>query len=441
MSKKAKVNIICAVMILAVIICAVTAIAYINKTTIDSVSHFGIKSSDVHSQSLRWTPVKKAMGYNIYLYTPETKEYTKILTVENGKEKNSVVGNLEQATPYYFSITAYKTYGNKIIESEKSNVLTAYTLPEQSKIESLISINANQAIIFWFANPSGSGYELQYSQEQNFKTASELQFNDPSEIHATIDGLSINAVYYFRSRAKLDTGSKMVYGAWSEPCSVTISDVQKPPIDPTKPMVALTFDDGPDYGSSSNKILDVLEKYNARATFFMVGENAKNNPENVQRKISLGCEIGNHTYNHKHYGKEVTANDIKKGTKAIQQACGQVPTCFRSTGGKTTKAIRDECRAEGMPIYYWSLDTEDWKTRDEKKIYKKVIKNVKDGDIILMHEIYPTTAKAIEKIVPKLISQGYQLVTCEELMVAKTGAKGEPGTQYVSATQIKNNTN
>ena len=175
--------------------------------------------------------------------------------------------------------------------------------------------------------------------------------------------------------------------------------------------------------------------------FLWLVKNAKNNPDNVKRKVALGCEIGNHTYDHKHYGKDVTAKDIRKGSDAIKNACGQYPTCFRSTGGNTTEKIRNECRAQGMPIYYWSLDTEDWKSRDKKKIYKKVIKNVKDGDIILMHEIYPSTAKAVEKLVPKLISMGYQLVTCEELMLAKTGAVGKPGTQYVNAKEIKNDTN
>ena len=156
----------------------------------------------------------------------------------------------------------------------------------------------------------------------------------------------------------------------------------------------------------------------------------------------LGCELGNHTYDHKQYGKNVSASSIQNGAEAISNAAGGAKvTCFRSTGGMTTDAMRDECRKEGVPLYHWSLDTEDWKSRDAEKVYDVVMSQIKDGDIVLMHEIYESSAEAFEKIVPELLSQGYQFVTCDELITAKTGAPPEPGTQYKSATVINNNTN
>ena len=93
-----------------------------------------------------------------------------------------------------------------------------------------------------------------------------------------------------------------------------------------------------------------------------------------------------------------------------------------------------------MALYYWSVDTEDWKSRNADKVYNAVMKNVKDGDIILMHEIYSSTADAVERMVPELIKKGYQLVTCEELIQAKTGAKPKSGEQYVDAKTINNKT-
>ena len=93
-----------------------------------------------------------------------------------------------------------------------------------------------------------------------------------------------------------------------------------------------------------------------------------------------------------------------------------------------------------MPLYYWSLDTLDWKTRDAKKVYDTVMNNVKDGDIILMHEIYESTADAFEKMVPELIKQGYQFVTCDELIRAKTGSAPTAGTQYVDGKTVNNET-
>ena len=205
-------------------------------------------------------------------------------------------------------------------------------------------------------------------------------------------------------------------------------------------MIALTFDDGPPYSQSSERILDVLEKYNARATFFMVGTNAADHPDNLKRKVEMGCEIGNHTYTHQHYGKNVTAADVSKASDAIYKACGVRPTAFRSPGGNTTETIRNECKKEGMALYYWSIDTEDWKSRNADKVYSSVMKNVKDGDIILMHEIYGSTADAVEKLVPALIKKGYQLVTCQELIQAKTGKNPQPGQQYYNGNTINNET-
>lgn len=90
-----------------------------------------------------------------------------------------------------------------------------------------------------------------------------------------------------------------------------------------------------------------------------------------------------------------------------------------------------------MPLYYWSIDTQDWLSRDADKVYESVINNVGDGDIILMHEIYNSTADAVKRIVPKLQKMGYQLVTCKELVYAKNGKSPEPGVEYFSATKIK----
>lgn len=205
-----------------------------------------------------------------------------------------------------------------------------------------------------------------------------------------------------------------------------------------KPMVAFTFDDGPCNNDAPSRILDTLERYNARATFFMIGENALEHPDNLKRKVNLCMEIGNHTYDHNHFGKAVTPSDIQKASDAIYDACGMYPTAFRSPGGSTTYTILDECKKENMALYHWSIDTMDWKYKDADRIYKTVMESIDDGDIVLMHEIYPTTADAIERIIPALIKKGYRIVTCKELVEAKTGKPPQAGKQYINATQIFN---
>lgn len=205
-----------------------------------------------------------------------------------------------------------------------------------------------------------------------------------------------------------------------------------------KAMVALTFDDGPGYNNASDRILDTLEKYKVRATFFMVGEMAENRPKNLQRKLRLGCELGNHTYRHNHYGSRVTGEDIRTASEAISAACGRRPTAFRAPGGSTNADMLSICAGEGMAVYYWSLDTEDWKYRDANRIYNTVMNNVRDGDIILMHEIYLSTAQAVERLVPALLAKGYRLVTCEELVRSKTGKAPVAGCQYLNGDTVIN---
>lgn len=207
-----------------------------------------------------------------------------------------------------------------------------------------------------------------------------------------------------------------------------------------RPMIALTFDDGPGYNSCSKKITKLLEQFNAKATFFMIGKNVHRLPKTVSRRLALGFEIGNHTWDHDRYGSHVTREDIIKANREIEKACGKPPACFRSPGGKTNEFIRDICKQSNLPLFHWSVDTNDWKYKDPDWIYRIVVNSVKDGDIVLMHEIYNSTYYALERILPELTDRGFQFVTCSELIYAKTGKAPEPGVQYCRASSVYNNT-
>ncbi len=201
-------------------------------------------------------------------------------------------------------------------------------------------------------------------------------------------------------------------------------------IDVNKPMVALTFDDGP-YAKTSNRILDCLEKYRVPATFFEVGQNVAAYPKVVKREAELGMEIGSHSWSHPNFRKLSTKSakkQINKTNHALKKACGQASTVFRPPYGNSTKAIQKYANA---PIILWSVDTLDWKSRNAKKVVK-VIKRQKnlDGSVILMHSIYKSTAKAVEKVVPWLLDEGYQLVTVSELLQCKYGTTPKNGKVY-----------
>lgn len=440
-----KIRITGGVLIFIILIGMFVSMGVVQHNNVGDVKKLTAGKVSYTAADLSWKSVSGADGYNIYRRAKGDDEFVLDRTVDADKSGtvNARVTKLEQATAYDFYITAFKQHKKSKIESEERANISICTVPAPQTI-GVASPDAGQLLINWTNNERAKGYKLQYvnGDGSDFSNAETVDIEENAINTKSFENLTIGDTYSVRVCSYISYKNEIVAGNWSEVKSIKISEKieMSGDIDPSRPMIALTFDDGPGYNSASDKILDVLEKYNARATFFMVGKNAADHPDNVKRKVELGCEIGNHTYNHNHYGSNVTTSDIKKSSDAIYKAGGVYPTAFRSPGGNTTNLIRKECKSEGMVLYYWSLDTQDWKYRDANKVYKKVMNHVEDGDIILMHEIYGSTADAVEKMVPKLIEKGYQLVTCEELVQAKTGKKPVPGQQYVNATIIKNQT-
>ena len=184
-----------------------------------------------------------------------------------------------------------------------------------------------------------------------------------------------------------------------------------------KPMVALTFDDGPNH--NTGKILEILERYGVKATFFILGSNIKGNESLIKRMDSLGMELGNHMYSHRLLTKmedDDILEEVKKVDDSIFDIVGKYPTLIRPSYGTYNKRIQTIL---DRPIIIWSVDTLDWKYHNSKKIFNRVIKGVKDGSIILMHDIYNATANSLEFIIPDLLEKGYQFVTVSELFYYK----------------------
>ncbi len=198
-------------------------------------------------------------------------------------------------------------------------------------------------------------------------------------------------------------------------------------IDPAKPMIALTIDDGP-YAPVGNRILDCLAEHGAKATFYVVGNRCSAYTEEMQRIAADGHELGNHTYSHKYLntlGAEAIQNEIQRGAEAIQAASGTAPATVRLPGGNKNDTVMANVHA---PMVAWSIDTLDWKTKDAQSTIDTVLNTVRDGDIILIHELYGTTADAVVGLVPALIERGYQLVTVSELAAQRGGM--ESGKTY-----------
>ena len=194
-------------------------------------------------------------------------------------------------------------------------------------------------------------------------------------------------------------------------------------------MVALTFDDGP--SKFTPQILDCLAAHNAKATFFVVGTNTNAYPAIVKRASDMGMEIGNHTMHHKNL-KTLSANGIQSelnsASSAIFAACGKRPTIIRPPYGNYNRTVSSVANG---PLILWSIDTLDWKTRNADKTVQSILSNVKDGSIILMHDLYSQSAEAAVRVIPELISRGYKLVTVSELAAAK-GVAMQNGKNYSS---------
>ncbi len=192
-------------------------------------------------------------------------------------------------------------------------------------------------------------------------------------------------------------------------------------------LIALTFDDGPS-ATSTNRILDVLEKNGSTATFFVVGYNIEKNISTIKRAHSIGCEIGNHSQGHKNLMKCSEAelrHQVDTPNKLLKELAGIDVKVFRAPGGNFD-GIEKKI---GMPIIQWNVDTLDWKNKDSsnedrtkeqrnadlKRIAEEVVNSAARGDIVLMHDIYGFTADLCEIIVPALVEKGFKLVTVSEM--------------------------
>lgn len=214
--------------------------------------------------------------------------------------------------------------------------------------------------------------------------------------------------YRYRVRAIASANGKTYTGKYSQSQKMLTYC-----IDPKKPMVALTFDDGP--SQYTPRILDSLQKNEGHATFFEMGNRVASYPKTVKRIYQMGCEIGSHSYDHPVLGSasvSTITSQISRTDSNIKKLTGTAPALFRPPYGSIGTNLRNYA---GKPLILWSVDTLDWKYRDSNRVYNHVMSNVKDGDIILMHDLYSSTASAAERIIPELKKKGYQLVTVSEL--------------------------
>lgn len=181
--------------------------------------------------------------------------------------------------------------------------------------------------------------------------------------------------------------------------------------------VALTFDDGP--GKYTPQILDTLKAKGARATFFVIGSSAASHKKTVAREIAEGHAVGNHTWSHPQMtrlSKADMISQLSRTNAAIEAAGAPKPVLVRPPYGAHNKTVDSVLKARGNVIVLWDIDTEDWKNKNASTTTARALQGVHSGAIILMHDIHPSTAKALPGIIDKLQAKGYHLVTIPELL-------------------------
>ncbi|RRJ67843.1 polysaccharide deacetylase family protein [Paenibacillus oralis] len=190
--------------------------------------------------------------------------------------------------------------------------------------------------------------------------------------------------------------------------------------------IAFTFDDGPD-DRSTQEILNILDQYQAKATFFVVGDRVRRFPEIVKLELAKGHEIGNHSFHHPSFHNITTSSimsELSQTQQAVFETTGQKPVLFRPPGGHYNEKIVEASKNNGLQLILWSWhqDTLDWTSPGVYKIVRKVVNNARNGDIILMHDYVHNskqTAQALKIILPELKSRGYSFVTVSELLTHK----------------------
>lgn len=194
-----------------------------------------------------------------------------------------------------------------------------------------------------------------------------------------------------------------------------------------RPMIALTFDDGP--GEYTEELINCLVENNAKATFFMLGQNVEAYPEIAKKVSDAGMELGNHSYSHPDLvtiGAEAAAQQVSNTDAALKAATGFEATVMRPPGGSFNDSVK---AAIDHPLIIWSIDTRDWATKSEDQTYQVVMDNAQDGSVVLMHDIHEWSVKAAIRMIPDLIAKGFKLVTVSELAEAK-GKKLQSGNAY-----------
>ena len=333
-----------------------------------------------------------------YSYNITNERYINIVLEKYISNSNKLISKLYT---YVFDVKQNRFLTLKDLINEKDlKYISSYVQKELlSKYKDSIGINELNNIL----NPDYKNYNLfTFNDQKLYLYFDFTSFKDIVDVEIPLENINL--------KIPIEMGTTVQN-------TVKVKKVKNKVIDPNKKMIALTFDDGP--SKYTDKIIDLLNKYDASGTFFVLGNKVEMYKETLIKMVEQGSEIGNHSYNHKwliKLNKNDFINQVNQTQSILKSTIGYTPTLLRPTYGSVNDEIKNNTT---LDIVLWNIDTLDWKLKNYKDIANRVIGKVDDGDIVLMHDIHEKTLKALEIILPKLKEEGYQFVTVSELKKAQ----------------------
>lgn len=349
------------------------------------------------SSLLLYIPYSKA---EIIDYDNNESNINKIVEKDHKDQKLVMKKNYNNITYYYFE-------NESVFVNKKDNKITdVYSIIKNdcieefdSKIMELLNLKYPKFIVDKINSETQKTYYLKENELIIYYDVDITEYDE--EIFLKVNYNEINN--YLKIKVRLDSVYKNESGY---------------DYDKSKKSVALTFDDGPN-GEKTMDLLKILEENKAHATFFMVGNRMNSFKSTVASVYNSGNEVGSHTYAHKNL-KKMTLEEAIESENATDETFKEI------TGGEINLirppygSVNDEVKNGLDKVFVnWSVDTEDWKNKDPEIIKEIILNNIKDGDIILFHDLYQTSVDAVRDILPILYQEGYQVMSVSELAKIK----------------------
>ena len=377
---------------------------------------------------------------NVLSFNQPMTETISYQITHNNSAALSIIINIKQDIhgAHPVSLTHFWTFDKKSGEVISLNDLTEQSEKATREIVAAARNNINETI------KQRQQAELDLNETITQETLSNFVITDGGNSLAwPIGQASLLPSAYGEMTIKVPIAAVAKY--LQNPTARKLANIPKPPEPKPKPeptpapatpapapttgnkVIALTFDDGP--GPHTAHLLDILDQYGAKATFFLIGSKVSGQASIVRSIQARGHQLGNHSWSHPELPKlsvNQIAGEIDRTNEAIRQATGVKPTVMRPPYGAVNGGVLEQLRLRGMSSILWSVDTRDWADRNSDIVCSRAVAGARPGAIILMHDIHQTSVGAVPCILSALKQQGYSFVTVQGLLGNTTPGVGYP---------------